>query len=198
MRKIIIGIMIIFSMVLFTGCKGKSLKMGDFETNTLLVNQDGSVQGGFIEEFTKNYYSKEDLKEFAEAELSEYNNNGKNIKIDTLEVKNNMAHMIMTFPSMEVYMDFIGLDNYCMTLKEALDQKAEELPDTLSSVKGDGKKIKSDEIASSEDLRVLLVSEALDVVVNGKIKYYSSGAILNESKIQTKPPAGGYSVIIFK
>jgi len=71
-----------------------------------------------------------------------------------------------------------------------------ELPDHLVNVKN-GSAVNTADVIQNEKLKILIVNEPFDVVVDGSILYHSDNAvIIDKNKLQGS--AEGFTVIVYK
>lgn len=170
----LIAIVVILLLVILN-VAGVFYKKAD--TNTFVLNTDGSV---VFEEIENNEYlsSQDELSSYIKDLVSDFNSeNGKNaVKIQAISVKDNTAYVRLKYKDFETYSDFTGHDIYNGTVKDAM-AKGYTFDTSFCEVK-DGafsEAIEADTVTSSEDSKVLIVPEAVNVRINGKsIKYVSS------------------------
>jgi hypothetical protein len=188
-------------MVCFLGLMGCSNKKSSLDaekisTSTMLAKANGEIETVIVEDFAKDYYDLNDLEEFTLKEIETYNKktDGENIICEGVAIRDNKAVMAMNYSSMKHYSNFIcvtaayfngGVKNYPLSL-----------PENLLSVKN-GETISAKEAIQNEKYRVLVVYEPYEVIVDGKIKYYSENAKIEDSN-RLKTANDGMTVIIFK
>ncbi|MEG1992315.1 MAG: hypothetical protein RR056_02935 [Acetivibrio sp.] len=187
----------ILSSCLLMGCKSGSTNLDakNLENMTLSVNKAGNIQMGMVESFDKSYYDETELKNYLEEVITEYNKTaGKNaVKMSSFFVENKRASAVFVYDQMKNYKELNETKGEYLSLEEAKSI----LPDILKTPKGEEKTV--DEILAETDskkYKVLFIEEEYDVIVDGKVKYYSNGECLNEESVHT--PAADTSVIIFK
>lgn len=201
MKKIILCIVLILSLCLLGGCqsKGEKLKTDKVTVNTISVFKNGSVQVGAVEDFDKNSFDEEDLKLFIDESIQNYNSEKQSgeVKLGSLSVQNNQAVLILEFDSIDTYIDFTyadfeNIEGVNIPVSEALnkDLKSEEFIDAAT-----GEKVSKEEALDGEKNKALILNEEIEVIVEGKIKYYSNAALLNKKTAQTGKK--GISVIVY-
>lgn len=196
MKKTIFTMLLLVSIFLFAGCSGKAMDLEDIQTNTIMIMKDGTVSSATIEEFNKAYYSEEELKVFSQAEIGHFNKNNKEddyVIMDALQVKEGMASMILSYKNMEQYALINHVETEDFTMEEA--KSSGKMPVDFIEA-STGNTIPWEEFSSNDKLRVLVVSEELDIVVSGKIQYYTGAAFLNENSVHSDGKQE--SVIIYK
>lgn len=197
MKRIFLYIMLMLCLFSLVGCKNMSPNINpkEVEVNTILFRVNGKVQAFFVEDFEKSYYSESELRTFIDENIESYNLiNGKDaIKLDYLKVKNKVASAICTYADTEKYCDFNGHEAYFLTAAEANDNSL--IPSSfIDADKGDT--FTKEEVLKNDKFKVVMIKEPMDVMVDGTIKYYSNGILLNKNTVQSAEE--GYTVIVFK
>lgn len=157
---------------LLTAC-GTSLKA---EYNTVYVQKKGTVIGAAIEKMDKDYYSEDELKKFIDEKVESYQkkHDKKSVKISDFSVKKGIAKLFMKYSGYEDYQEFNGVTLFAGTVPEALaagydfDTKFTKVKEGKASGTTESSKIKN------SDYKVIVLSEKIDVKVDGTIKYISS------------------------
>ena len=187
MKKFAFLSVMVVMIVTLAGCKkgNVSIKTSGIEANTMLIKSDGVVQVATIEEFNESYYDLEELKVYINNNLAEFNQSVGNetaVVLDSLDKKNENAIMVLEYANMEYYAKFNETEAKLLTA--VTDSDVEELPDTLLSAQEEGT-ILGSELASLEDVKVVILKEEINLIVSGKIKYYSNGTLVDKNEIQT-------------
>lgn len=198
MKKITLCTILTIFLILLVGCKKADIviKVEDVHTNTILMNDDGTVQAATVEEFNKDYYNLTELNTFITEQINSYNStNGEDaIKISTLELNGDNAILILDYTSIQHYAAFNEVEAYYSTIANIKNDQI-ALPDVFVSA-ADGA-YTSDEVALKNDnYQILILNENTDVLVDGSIKYYSNAVLINKSKLQTA--SEGVAYVIFK
>lgn len=198
MKKFLLYIVLTLCLVLTAGCKTKNreLTIEDVKNSTILVKNDGTVQAATIETFEKNNYSLDELKAFITKEIGKYNqdNEADSIVINTLEVKDKNAVLILNYKSLENYTAFNKVKASFTTTADAKSSKL-ELPDVYVNVK-DGAYTSPDVALKNSKYKVLVLNEKTDVIVDGKVKFFANGTLHGKSNFETG--SAEPSVIIYK
>ena len=187
MKKFAFLSVMVVMIVTLAGCKkgNVSIKTSGIEANTMLIKSDGVVQVATIEEFNESYYDLEELKVYINNNLAEFNQSVGNetaVVLDSLDKKNENAIMVLEYANMEYYAEFNEVEAKLLTT--VTDSDLGELPDTLQSAQEEGTISKS-ELTSLEDAKVVILNEEFNLIVSGKIKYYSNGTLVDKNEIQT-------------
>lgn len=187
MKKITLLIVLLLGMFAFTGCKKESISMksSNIEVNTMLVKKDGVVQVATVEEFNKEYYDVSELKQFIQKEITKYNTkvgNESAIVLDSLEVVKKNAIMILEYANMDTYVDFNEVE--ARYVSNVTQEVLHTFPETFQSVEEE-RTVSKESIALKEGQKAVCLNEEYEFRVNGKIKYFSGGVLVNNKIIQT-------------
>lgn len=200
MKKLFLGILLILCLSSLAGCSKKNLTIDSSKVseNTIVAKRDGKLQVATVEDFNKPNYKLAELEEFAKKEISNYNNKagGDFVKIDDIHLVNDKskAVMILSYEGMEQYASFNkvpaayfdgGINDYPLTV-----------PDSLISVKG-RKPADTKEVFKNNRYKILVMYEPYEIIVDGRIAYYSKGAdMITSNKI--KGAADGATVVVYR
>lgn len=178
---------LLLGAVLLTGC---SKNIADITTNTLSVAKNGEIHDVSIEDYSDGNYKVDELQGFIDGEVAAYNEQAGDecIKVDEFLLDGQVARIQLTYDDMKAYNAF-NRTNY--ELKDLADAN---LSGEFTAVT-DGSKVQASSI-TEEGLKVLVVTDATDIHVAGKVLYYNSGVTKNESTYAAtgEEPA----VIVFK
>ena len=171
-RIICISLVCVMMTGLFSAC-GKSLEA---DRDTVYVQKRGAVVSAAIADFDKDYYDEEELKSFVEQRVEEYQKEqGKDsVKIDKFSVEEGVAKLYMKYDDYEVYQDFNEVKLFAGTVPQALAAGYDF--DTEFTKVEDGKaagSIENTEVVDT-DYKVVILSEKVEVKVDGVIQYMSS------------------------
>lgn len=198
MKKTALCTILLLCVLLAAGCKRQKteLTVDDVTANTVLVGNDGTVQAAMVETFDKDYYSLSELKDFVSKEIGKYNTQAKEeaIAVKDIQIKDGNAVLILTFTSLEHYKNFNKVDAAFAKVPDA-ENTGISLPDTFIRVK-DGAEETKENVMSNEKYRVLSIMGDTQVKVDGKIKYYSNGTLVDKSTIQASSDSS--TIIVYK
>lgn len=171
-KKISISVVCVIMAGLLSAC-GNSFKA---DCNTVYVQKNGTVKGASIEKLDKENYSEEELEEFIDEKVEAYQkeHDKKSVKVSDFSVKDGVAKLFMEYAGYEDYQELNGVTLFAGTVPQAL-AAGYDFDTTFTGVK-DGKasdEVESDEVKES-DYKVIILSEKIDVKVDGTIKYMSS------------------------
>lgn len=175
---------------LMTACGGKKadvkeLKAGQVKEATLLVKQDGTVQSAIVENFDKDYYNKDELKNFMEEQIQDFNgkNGADSVVLKENDVKDGKAVAIFNYKDMDSYIGFYKyyapyakVGGLACSVKEADSQNLleERFTDT------EGGSVSREDILSKEDASVIAV-EGQTLVQTEKAIVCASGAEIEDA-----------------
>jgi hypothetical protein len=198
MKKLIFSGILLLCLTGITGCTKEDLSLTtkNVEMDTLLAKSNGAVQAATVEEFDKDYYNLNELEEFVMEEINSYNqvSGGENVVMDELELKDGNAVMILSYTGMKHYAEF----NKVMAayFNGGNKEIPLELPGSLVDVKN-GSAVNTVDVLHNEKLKILILDEPFDVVVDGAIQYHSDNAVIVD-KNKLHGAAEGLTVIAYK
>jgi hypothetical protein len=180
------------------GCKKEEvfITADDVTTNTILAKSNGVLQVATVEDFNKSYYNLSELQDFVTKEIEEYNKKAgeKKISIEDIKLNNGKAVMLLTYSGMDQYANFN--DVTAAYFNGGVSEVPLDLPTTLVSEKN-GSLASTQEIIGNNKLKVLVMNEPYEIIVDGTIKYYSENTTyIDDNKVQG--PAEGMSIVVFK
>ncbi len=198
MKKITLCVLLAFCFILLAGCnkKNKDISIEDLKTNTLLVKNDGSVQAAFVEAFDQEYYNLTELNDYISQEISKYNSEiGMDaVTLGSLEQRDGNVVLLLNYTNLDHYSKLNQIETVMMDITN-IDNSGIVLPDIFYSAK-DNEAVTKETVLDNDKFKVLMVNEAINVIVDGKIKYFSNGQLLDSSKLQTA--AEEQTIIIYK
>lgn len=173
MKKIIsIGLVCVLLTGLLTAC-GKKL---DADCNTVYVKKNGSITGVAIEDFKEDNYDEEELKAFIDEKVEAFQkeHDKKSAEVSDFSVEEGTAKLYIEYAGYEDYQNLMNVTLFSGTVPQAL-AAGYDFDTEFTEVK-DGKasgKAKSTDITGSE-YKVVILSEKIDVKVDGTVRYISS------------------------
>lgn len=155
---------------------GDAAAAGNISATEITVQKDGSIIETITEEFTKDYYKEEELRNMVLSEVADFNNSEeKAISVDKFEKKNGKIVIVMKYPSAEAYSEYNtnAYDNKMLffgTVAQAYDA-GYSLDITLRNAKNEEETIGKEEILAMGDRHILIASEPSRVATFGRILY---------------------------
>ena len=200
MKKVVLYSLLMLCFLNLAGCSKKkeiSILKDEVSVNTMLVRHNGEVQVAFVDQFDKDYYKLSELDEFVAKEIASYNKSlgTSEVSIDEVFIRESTAIVILTFTGMDQYTAFNDVS--ASYFKGGIDiDNFVGIPESYINVK-DGSNLTKDDALKNDKYKVLIVNEAYDIIVDGKIKYYSENAVLvDNDTIQST--ADSMTVVVFK
>lgn len=199
MKKLyaVLGAVLLTGMLL-TGCNSE-LDIAKINTSTLNITKTGGVDAIFVEDFSQDYYDQAGLDKMVNEEVDDFiavNGEG-SVKLNTVNVENNMAKVSLAFDGYESYAAFEGEYLFTGTVKAALDS-GYSFTEDLKIAGDEGETISATKILEYGDCNVVITSEPVNVIVPGKIMYLSVDAkLLSENTVDTYENQGE-TVVIYK
>ncbi len=196
MKRVVLCTIALLLMLGVVGCTNEELKVDKITANTIVAKSNGELQVATIEDFDKNYYDLDELKEYIEEQVNAYNKQvgDEKITVDEVDKKDDKAVMILTYSGMDQYANFNEVS--AAYFAGGIGDISLKLPSTLIDAKN-GSLASTDEILKDEKLRILVLNEPYHIVTDGKVKYYSEKATLvNENEVDGA--AEGMTIVVFK
>lgn len=192
MRRRLLCFLILFACMGLSACGSDS----DADTNTIILENDGSVTSVIYEEFQKEYYSEEELKEFMTQEVAEYNQQKVDaVSVSKIEVEEGNVKVIMKFKTAEDYAAFNGKNFFYGTIKEAYDLGM-NLDVTLLDIKDEGNEVEKADLLEMGEKKLIVFDEAVHVRVSGKIAYASEDlTVYKEKEVASMVEEDSYIVL---
>ena len=169
----------------------------DITVNTLVVNDEGTIQSAMVEAFDKDYYDLSELEEFVKDDLDKFNEeNDTKITLEEIKANDDKVVLVFGYDSIEEYSAYNEVNNASAYVFDASKAaKDERVPSDLKEIDEDGT-VPKDSVYEDEKLTTVVVDADTELIVNGKIKYYSGCEVTAENKVVTK--AGERAVVVFK
>lgn len=201
-----------FMVFLLAGC-GKTAE--ETETTTIAIQKDGSIEHTMIEKFDET--SVDALQIMMTEKVAAYNNSNAgagNIAVDTVELKDGAARVVMTYPDAEAFDGFMNMDVVAVdpalrapffygTVEEAFIQGF-DLEITLRSVEKDEVlQGKSDLLARSENKLIIYDNEMnlgapVQISLQEKPVYISDNVAVTGKKLVEIPEGNGLAYILLE
>ncbi len=198
MKKLVLSAVLVFLLLGAVGCSRADLKIDskDITVDTILAKKNGELRVATVEEFNKSYYDLSELQNFVKQQVDLYNKKigEEKVTVDAIEQKEGKAIMLLTYSGMDQYASFNEVS--AAYFNGGIGEVALDLPTTLIDAKNNSL-ASTKEIIQNEKYRVLVMFEPYDIVVQGKVKYYSENSeLLDDNKV--RGAAEGMTVVVFK
>lgn len=195
MRRLGTAAGILVTALLLGGCgknetsnSAETIQAGKISSAVIELQKDGSVVETITEEFTKNYYNEENLKNMLLSEVADYNNGSENgnLSVERFENKDGKLMVQLKYPSTDAYTDY-NTNQYndstifCGTVAEAYDA-GYSFDISMTDSKGE-ETIGKEELLGMGENRMLITKVPMRVKLPGKIMYAGENIIV-ESRNQ--------------
>lgn len=197
MRKTVLFLILLLFASGIAGCTKKDfiLTVDEITENTLFAKVNGQLQVATVESFDKNYYQLGELEQFIAEEIEVYSKKageGK-IRIDGVELREGRAIMLLTYSGMDQYAAFNEVT--AAYFNGGITEIPLELPATLINSKN-GSLASTQEILQNDKYKILVMNEPYEIIVDGKVKYYSENVTLEDDNRVSATE--GMSVVVFR
>lgn len=198
MKKKFLCAILLLVMLTTAGCTKEDLALTTSEVtaNTFLAKSNGELQVATVEDFDKDYYDLRELEDYIVTQVDAYNSKAgsKAITVDEVLERDNKAIMILTYSGMQIYANFNEATAAYFT--GGTSDISMDLPSTLINAKNDSL-ASTEEILQNEKYKILVLNEPYNILVDGKVKYYSENAVyVDENTIQGA--SEGMTVVVFR
>ena len=198
MKKLFLCIILLLFLSGAAGCRKEEVFISseNLTADTLLAKSNGVLQVATMEDFDKTYYNLNELEGFITKEIDAYNQKAgdKKITVDEVRLHSGRAIMLLTYSGMDQYAAFN--DATAAYFNGGISEVPLNLPATLVTAKN-GSLASTQEILQDDKLKILVLNEPYDIMVDGTIKYYSEGATyVDKNKVQGAQE--GMTIVVFK
>lgn len=181
--------------------------------NTIELKKNGKIVEYIAEDFEASYYDADELSSFVDSEVDAWTGeNDGSIKVSKDKVEDGTAYVTITYDSADTYANFTGTELFSGSVVQAqsagydfdldfISADTETASDDTEDEESDSSVIEGtiissyisgSEIAGEDDLKVLIIGDAVDVVVPGTVKYISAdfASITGKSKVSVDAEDG--------
>lgn len=193
---------VIFAGIMALTAVGCGSVKFDPQENSIFVKEDRTVVSAeFVNidnsEFETPRYDQAELQTFLEDTVKEYNQEtcGQNfayaddaeedlrVSVDEFSVENNIAKAILNYASAEDYLSFNGTENEgCLkdliigSVQNGIDSGL----DFSGMVNADGEEVSAEDVQDDAKYTLVAVTGSTRMVVDGKVRYVSSGVTVED------------------
>ena len=196
--RMIISILALSVMTVMVSCGSTGTEM---EETSVSLGTEGMIQSNIVESFAESYYDEAELQQSILSQAATYNRMNENgsVKVEKVEVKDNMALVQMTYAGAGDYASFNKAVFFVGEAKEAAEE-GYELNVVLSSVKDSGETIGKADILAMKEATLLITDVSDAIILNGKALYVSENVTVsgNAKTIKRSAEDDGLAYIIFK
>lgn len=168
MSLLLIGVLLLS----LTAC-GKPLKV---DQNTIYVQKKGKIISAIVQKFDKDYYDAEELNAYVNERVEAYvsTHEKDSVKVEEFSVEEGVARLNVQYAGYADYAALNEVELFAGTVPQALAEGYDFNDEFVKVEDGAlGAKATKDEIIALADYKVVILSEKLDVKVDGTIAYAS-------------------------
>ncbi len=169
MSLLLIGVLLLS----LTAC-GKPLKV---DQNTIYVQKKGKIISAIVQKFDKDYYDAEELNAYVNERVEAYvsTHEKDSVKVEEFSVEEGVARLNVQYAGYADYAALNEVELFAGTVPQALAEGYDFNDEFVKVEDGAlGAKATKDEIIALADYKVVILSEKLDVKVDGTIAYASA------------------------
>ena len=158
----------------------------------LKIDKNGGVTSTIVEDFDRDFYTLDGLKDMIEAELASYDNSANPaIILQSGELTESEDKVIITifYASCKDYEAYNDVELFFGTIAQA-QAAGYDLNVKMTDVAGKEEDIGKEELLAMQDFRILIVQQSAQVsqiVLPSKVLYFSEGAQLLNSTVVSLP-----------
>lgn len=176
--------------VLLSGCGDIA---SSYDRNTLIIKGNGSILEVAVEDLQNLGVSEEDIASYIVQQIKDYKEkSGKSVNEMMIDASDlSKVRLVLEYEDMESYNGFNEADNRLISYQEATDA---DLKGSYTSASGE--QINVTGLKDASKAKVLLVTDATDIVVKGEILAWNEEVTLSEDVATTS--GNGTAVILYK
>ncbi len=168
------SLLLIGVLLLSLAACGKPLKV---DQNTIYVQKKGKIISAIVQKFDKDYYDAEELNAYVNERVEAYvsTHEKDSVKVEEFSVEEGVARLNVQYAGYADYAALNEVELFAGTVPQALAEGYDFNDEFVKVEDGAlGAKATKDEIIALADYKVVILSEKLDVKVDGTIAYASA------------------------
>lgn len=185
---VVTAVCLVFCATVLAGCGQQETVYVPVTSNTLEVTEEGRLIAYIVEDFDKDYYDINELKDMVNSEIAEYNKEKAALvteagrapvlvdKVTMAEDGSAKAVVALNFQNFAVYEDYMGEEAFFGTVSEAI-AAGYELEGVLKAVKN-GEALIGDKLKKNGEKKILIVGDEVTVRTYSTVQYLSNNASL--------------------
>ncbi|MDD6505172.1 MAG: hypothetical protein PUF45_07045 [Lachnospiraceae bacterium] len=156
---------------LFCGCGSQKT----VDESTVYVQKNGKITAVDVEAFDENSYSFDELQQYVEDTVAEYNagHDKHSVKMKSLKMQDGKAVLSMEYQTAEDYENFSGTKIFVGSVAEALAAGYSFSQDFVKVDGGQYSPADSSEIVGQDGYKIVIIRANTNVEVKGTIHYTS-------------------------
>ncbi len=173
---------------------------GKVDTTTVSFDKDGGVTETIVEDFSQPYYDVEELKSDITSEVSAYNSkvgDEQAVTLGDVELgEDKVIRVEIHFKTCEDYKTFNEKELFWGTVADAYGAGYEFT--SMRDVQQEGVVLSASDVLEKGDMHMIILEEAQQIIVPGKICYISDGVSVVEEKRAVNLNEGQNAFIIYE
>ncbi|MCR5118234.1 MAG: hypothetical protein K6B44_01275 [Lachnospiraceae bacterium] len=192
MRSLIKVLMMLSCFLLLAGCGAEYEEADPAVEGRLTVHSDGHVDAHVCGEFSKDYYSEDELVQMVNEEIAAYDGR---ITLAGHSSGNGVVTLDLTFGDCDAYEDYMTLKLFNGNVQGAYD-KGYDFNRVLKRAGNPEDIISKEQLNNMADAKIIIFEGAQTCVCPGNVKYYSQELkLINQNTVQSA--ADGIYYIIY-
>lgn len=188
MRRGIRAVTILWVMLLgLCGCAKKEETL-TADTDTIILNEEGSVTGYITGEFDENRYSFEDLQAMIDSEIEAYcaQTTEGAIVLDKSELLEGILTVVMTYQSAQDYSDFNQEVFFYGTIEEAVQEGYDLQELSMRDASDLSVTVGREELETMADSYILITEDPSNIRNSRKVMYIGlNDELVNDREVDT-------------
>lgn len=168
----------------------------DYDKSAVEISKDNSVVAILIEDFSAEYYQYDELMQFVQQDVQEYNSErgGTVVSVGEATLDNGVVRMELQFDSVDSYNGYMPEELFVGTLQGAYDL-GYNFNRTLYVAGNDNATIGIEELLNMGNAKVVVVTGDICVRCPSKIAYYSTGMTMLDDNTVRADGEDNYFII---
>ncbi len=169
-------------LLLLAGCGAKYDEADGAVKGRLVIHSDGQVDAHVCGEFSKDYYSEDELVQMVNEEISAYEGR---ISLAGHSSGNGEVALDLSFSDCDTYEDYMTMKLFCGTVQGAYD-KSYDFNRVLKRAGNPDEIISKEQLNNMADSKIIIFEGAQTCVCPGNIRYYSQELkLINQNTVQS-------------
>lgn len=166
------------------------------DVSTIILNQDGSIEGFICDQFDTSTYSVDKLKSSIEAEIEDFSKSSPDqVSLSLCEMKDGKINIQMHYTNAKAYSDYNGVILFHGTVNEAVTQGFDF--DKLMLVNASGFEYAGTDLLKDSDKNVLISADGSNLRVLSGMEYCDSlDRMLNDYEVDVDPSHELHCVVL--
>ena len=191
MRSLVKVLMAASCFMFLAGCGADYEEADPAVGGRLTIHSDGHVDAHVCGEFSKDYYSEDELVQMVNGEIAAYDGR---ISLTGHNSGNGEVSLDLSFADCDTYEDYMTLKLFCGTVQGAYD-KSYDFNRVLKRAGNPDDLISKEQLSNMASSHIIIFEGAQTCVCPGNISYYSQELRLINSNTVQSSEDGIYYII---